>query len=51
MVGAGRPGTQQVGDERVAAASHDARVSAASELDPERIEAQERADRESRGPR
>jgi hypothetical protein len=38
---------QQVGGEPIAVPPSVARVSAAIELDPERIEAQERADRES----
>ena len=47
----GQPGAQQVGGEPIPAPSIVARVSAAIELDPERIEAQERADRESRSRR
>jgi len=47
----GQPGAQQVGGEAIPAPPSVARVSAAIELDPERIEAQERADRESRSRR
>ncbi len=47
----GRPGAQQVVGDGFAAAPTDARISAAIELDPRRIEAQERADRKSRSPR
>ena len=43
----GGPGAQRVGGEPVMAASEAARISDAIELDPERIEAQARADRES----
>jgi alkaline phosphatase D len=46
-VAEGQPGVQQVGGEPIAVPPSVARVSAAIELDPERIEAQERADRES----
>ena len=43
----GRPGAQRVGGEPVAAASADAGTPAEIELDPQRIKAQERADRKS----
>jgi alkaline phosphatase D len=47
----GQPGAQQVGGEPIPAIPGVAWIPAAIELDPERIEAQERADRESQGRR
>jgi alkaline phosphatase D len=44
----GQPGLQRVGGEPTLTRSSAAQVSAAIELDPERIRAQERADRQSR---
>ena len=47
----GRPGAQRIGGQPVRAAPEDARIPATIELDAERIEAQERADRKSRSSR
>jgi len=47
----GQPGAQQVGGEPIPAPPTVDGVSAAIELDSERIETQERADRESRSRR
>ncbi len=47
MVEDGRPGAQRVGGQPAMAASEEAAISAAIELDPQRIEAQVRADRKS----
>jgi phosphodiesterase/alkaline phosphatase D-like protein len=51
VVESGRSDAQRVGGEPATAAAEDARISAEIELDPQRIAAQERADRESRRPR